>query len=163
MLYRVLSYIKFFVNATNEHGVHSPFIYNFVTKCLYAKTKIAKNRTENIVLKSISYFSYHKVKRDQEVNYSKLSALNKLNANLQPPYDIIHITAANNPNITIAKTNYHNNTMLVVEGIYHNIENTRAWERLKQQDYVKVTVDVYYCGIVFFRAEQAKEHFKIRL
>ena len=31
----IVSYLKFFWHSTNQHGVHSPFVFNLVTKCLY--------------------------------------------------------------------------------------------------------------------------------
>ena len=34
-MHQVLEYIKFLTTATNQHGVHSPFVYDLVTKCLY--------------------------------------------------------------------------------------------------------------------------------
>lgn len=37
MLYQITSYIKFLVKSTNQHGVHSPFVYNLLTKCIYKK------------------------------------------------------------------------------------------------------------------------------
>ncbi len=38
MLYQILQYIKHLLNSKNQHGVHSPFVYNLVTKCFYQKT-----------------------------------------------------------------------------------------------------------------------------
>ena len=35
----ILSYFKFLIKSTNEHGVHSPFVFDLVTKCFYDKTK----------------------------------------------------------------------------------------------------------------------------
>nr|WP_316928856.1 class I SAM-dependent methyltransferase [Salinimicrobium xinjiangense] len=35
----VLAYIKFLLRSTNQHGVHSPFVYNLVTKCFYDRKK----------------------------------------------------------------------------------------------------------------------------
>jgi predicted O-methyltransferase YrrM len=32
-----LSYLKFLWQSTNEHGVHSPFVFKLVTQCLYDK------------------------------------------------------------------------------------------------------------------------------
>ncbi len=45
MWYIIKAYSRFLRKATNQHGVHSPFVYTFVTKCLYRKTsKEAKNQ-----------------------------------------------------------------------------------------------------------------------
>jgi hypothetical protein len=38
-----------------------------------------------------------------------------------------------------------------------------AWSTIKKHPKVTVTVDVFHYGIVFFRREQSKEHFKIRV
>ena len=48
----LLSYIKFLSNSTNEHGVHSPFVFDFVMKCIYDKT----NYPEYEVLKNYRKF-----------------------------------------------------------------------------------------------------------
>lgn len=33
--YRVRAYLKFLWQSTNQHGVHSPFVYQLVTRCFY--------------------------------------------------------------------------------------------------------------------------------
>ncbi len=38
MIDLIKSYIKFLLNSTNEHGVHSPFVFDSVTKCFHDKT-----------------------------------------------------------------------------------------------------------------------------
>lgn len=39
MLQQIKSYLKFLYNSKNQHGVHSPFVFDLVTKCFYDKTK----------------------------------------------------------------------------------------------------------------------------
>ncbi len=39
MLQQVKSYLKFLFHSKNEHGVHSPFVFDLVTKCFYDTTK----------------------------------------------------------------------------------------------------------------------------
>ncbi len=34
----LFSYLKFLWHSTNQHGVHSPFVFNLVTKCFYDHT-----------------------------------------------------------------------------------------------------------------------------
>ncbi len=40
---------------------------------------------------------------------------------------------------------------------------TQAWEEIKKDPQVSVTVDLYFMGLVFFRREQLREHFKLRI
>jgi hypothetical protein len=40
---------------------------------------------------------------------------------------------------------------------------SEAWEEIKTHPKVTVTIDTFYWGLVFFRNEQPKEHFKIRV
>lgn len=37
MLFQIKSYLKFLWYSKNEHAVHSPFVFNLITKCFYDK------------------------------------------------------------------------------------------------------------------------------
>ncbi|SIS89618.1 hypothetical protein SAMN05421766_104712 [Zobellia uliginosa] len=57
----------------------------------------------------------------------------------------------------------HNDTMLFYDAPHSSPKNEAIWQTLKAHQKVTVTIDMFYCGAVFFRREQAKEHFKIRI
>ena len=57
----------------------------------------------------------------------------------------------------------HNDTVFIMDDIYWSEGMTEAWKTIKAHPMVTVTVDVFHFGFVFFRKEQAKEHFTIRL
>jgi predicted O-methyltransferase YrrM len=48
MLFQIKSYLQFLWKSKNEHAVHSPFVFNLVTKCFYDK----KPKPEYQVLKN---------------------------------------------------------------------------------------------------------------
>ena len=48
MVHIIKSYLNFLWNSKNQHGVHSPFVFNLVTKCFYYK----KNYPEYSILKN---------------------------------------------------------------------------------------------------------------
>lgn len=38
----IKSYLKFLFHSKNEHGIHSPFVFDLVTKCFYDNTKYSE-------------------------------------------------------------------------------------------------------------------------
>lgn len=45
MWFKIKSYLTFLLKSTNQHGVHSPFVFGLVTNCFYKKTAISKITT----------------------------------------------------------------------------------------------------------------------
>ena len=163
-LYSFISHIKFLTKATNQHGVHSPFVYNYVTKCLYSKAHVATNKSADIFLKSIPYFKSEKIKIDPNcrlyTNHIKKNFSGiETNATV---YDAFYLEDIKNWKTNILKEETKNSSWVFIDHIYKNKESTLHWNKLKKLKEVRVSIDLFYCGIIFFRKEQEKEHFKIR-
>lgn len=56
-----------------------------------------------------------------------------------------------------------NETIRIFDDIHWSPNMEEAWETIKQHPAVTVTIDTFQWGIVFFRTEQPKEHFVIRV
>lgn len=56
-----------------------------------------------------------------------------------------------------------NGSVFIFDDIYWSEEMTQAWEYIKAHPQVTVTVDLFWVGLVFFRSEQVKENFTLRL
>ena len=38
LFFKVFAYIKFLIVSKNHHGIHSPFVFDLLTKCLYRES-----------------------------------------------------------------------------------------------------------------------------
>ena len=56
-----------------------------------------------------------------------------------------------------------NDTVWVFDDIHWSKDMEEAWETIKNHPKVKVTIDTFQWGFVFFRDEQEKEHFVVRV
>jgi predicted O-methyltransferase YrrM len=55
-----------------------------------------------------------------------------------------------------------NDSVWIFDDIHWSADMEQAWETIKNHPKVKVTIDTFQWGIVFFRKEQLKEHFILR-
>ena len=258
MLYQQRKYLQFLLKASNQHGVHSPFIYQLVTKCFYKKinksawktfinikqellgnrkritvtdfgagSKVFKNNVREVsqivkiagisskkaklLIKIVSYFKPKNIleigtslglgtsaikiahkdssiitlegctetsKIAQELfnknNFNSVKIINgdfsktlsTITQNKQ--FDFIYFDGNHTKQATLNyfKQSLHsinNESIFIFDDIYWNPEMQEAWLEIKNHSKVTITVDLFYFGIVFFRKEQAKEHFKIRV
>jgi hypothetical protein len=234
MFYRILAYWRFLKKSTNEHGVHSPFVFALVTDCFYTKTAlhmkqryallkkavIENNAYEAIpVLKDkeafllLRLFAYRKIQ-----NYLELGMCSPLTSHCaQIAAPKVRIVRWKNEESTVggdskksaqeaailkegvggvkelgkqflhgkkydlvvfgntlptenifeffqkALVTVANETIFIFEGIHTNAEKDKIWNRIQEHSRVRVTIDIFSWGMVFFRKEQAKEHFTIRI
>ncbi|MBA0884031.1 O-methyltransferase [Flavobacterium undicola] len=56
-----------------------------------------------------------------------------------------------------------NDSIWIFDDIHWSPEMEEAWEDIKKHPKVSVTIDTFQWGLVFFRREQPKEHFIIRI
>jgi len=54
-------------------------------------------------------------------------------------------------------------SVFVFDDIHWSAEMERAWEVIKVHPEVTLTVDLFYIGLVFFRKNQPKQHFSLRV
>jgi predicted O-methyltransferase YrrM len=55
-----------------------------------------------------------------------------------------------------------NDSVFILDDIHWSPGMGQAWETVKQHPRVTVTVDLFHYGLVFFRREQQREHFRLR-
>lgn len=57
----------------------------------------------------------------------------------------------------------YNDTILIFDDIHWSLEMEEAWGKIKENESVTCTIDLFFIGLVFFRKEiKEKQHFAIR-
>ncbi|WP_413666146.1 hypothetical protein ACEN9X_16320 [Mucilaginibacter sp. Mucisp86] len=56
----------------------------------------------------------------------------------------------------------HDNTVIIFTNIHRNASTKQSWEQLKLNQQVRVTIDLFYIGMVFFKPGMSREDFRVR-
>ena len=89
--------------------------------------------------------------------------------NLKPPtYNLIYFDGNHSKKATLEYfelllPTITNDSIWIFDDIHWSLEMEQAWEFIQNHPKVTVTIDTFQWGIVFFRQEQEKEHFVIRV
>ena len=259
MIQIIKSYLKWLWHSKNQHGVHSPFVFDLVTKCFYDKTyyseyEILKKHRKSLLANenTIEVTDFGAGSRVFKSNQRKISAIAK-NAGISPkrakllfritnyfqPESILEIGTSlglattaislgnknskvitlegcsetmsvakkqcqlqNLNNIEFVNTKFEdfltadnrqpttynfiyfdgnhskkatleyfelllptisNETVWIFDDIHWSKDMEDAWEIIQNHPKITVTIDTFQWGIVFFRKQQEKEHFVIRI
>ncbi len=257
MWYQLAAYLKFLLKSKNEHGVHSPFVFDLVTTCFYDKTKysdysklksyrnsLLKNRSTvtitdfgsgskmfasnkrtvqqiaktsgttlkraKLLYRLMRYFEVTTVLElgtslgigtyamalgspkaeltsiegcpaivniaNHQLNSFKIEnttlktgAFSEVLPTLDASnWDVIFFDGHHDKDATLNYFNQllptiHNDSLFIFDDIHWSKGMTEVWDLIKNHPQVTVTIDTFFWGFVFFRKEQAKQHFTIRL
>lgn len=169
---RLYKYFNYYFNASNGkgHGVHSPFVFNFISSILNNKELKQEanysNKYRALLIRMVAYYMPATVMELEAIPSSKAKVLEEIaNADSIGLLYIKHIANAAQLmiyfNAAIKKVNTE--SILIFDNIHDSKEMENSWEAIKMHKEVKLTIDLYKLGIVFFRQEQLeKESFTIR-
>jgi hypothetical protein len=169
---RLYKYFNYYFNASNGkgHGVHSPFVFSFISSILNNKELKQEanysNKYRALVIRMVAFYMPVVVMEFEATPSNKADVLEEIeNADT---IGLLYIKQIKNAedliiyfNTAIKKVNTE--SILIFEGIHKSKEMEASWEKIKMHKEVKLTIDLYKLGIVFFRKEQLeKENFTIR-
>lgn len=120
---------------------------------------------ENTLTKARAYFNQFEIKNIASHHNLFSDFLDKLPAKT---FDLVFIDGDHNGERTYGYfkklINYiHNDSVLIFDDIYWKPEMTQAWEKIIAHEKVTVSIDTFQWGLIFFRQEQQKQDFVIRL
>jgi predicted O-methyltransferase YrrM len=56
----------------------------------------------------------------------------------------------------------NNDTIMVIDDIHSTAEMEQAWEQIRQMKDIRISLDFFFSGWIFFRKESSKQHFRLR-
>lgn len=106
-------------------------------------------------------FNLHNIQIHQELFSEFLE-------NTSTQFDLIFIDGDHNGERTLGYFNsllnkVHNDSLIIFDDIYWSKDMTVAWQKIIANEKVTVSIDTFHWGLVFFRKEQPKQHFVIRI
>jgi predicted O-methyltransferase YrrM len=261
MLFQIQAYLRFLWQSKNEHAVHSPFVFNLLTKCFYdtknraaydvfkkyrqqqlnnkntlnitdfgagsrvftsnnriiskiAKTAGISQKRGKLLVRLVEYFDPKTILElgtslgiatsamssdtknnnkttkiitlegcTETANYARTQLQECEFKNIEvvatefgdyfkqlPPqnFDFIYFDGNHSKTATLEYFELllptaHNDSVWIFDDIHWSKGMEQAWEQIQQHPKVSVTIDTFQWGFVFFRREQPKEHFIIRV
>lgn len=132
--YSLSAYLSYRRKALTRHGVHSPFVFDFIEQVL--RVRPAGTFREQLE----QYFGAgHVIWIDaQDPMVWERQYLNT--TGVRTPYSVV-----------------------VVAGVYKTAFHTAIWRSLHERPEVRLSIDLYRYGLLFFRDElREKQHFTLR-
>lgn len=183
----LFKFLQYYWKGANSkgHGVHSPFVFKFIQEHLNASksAEIVENNTtaNSFLLKEINAVATKslpkKIKRLLVRIIDLLKPVNTcvISGGIIPfeytqlkSIDFAYLGATNSTvlimeNAGLLLDKMHSGACLIMEGIHASSEMEAAWEELKKHPTPRLSIDLFFIGILFCRKEQKeKEHFIIR-
>ena len=169
LLFRITSYFQ--PDAILEIGTSLGLATSALalgSQKLVPKTKITTlegcPETSKIAQEQLEKFGLTNV----EFEVSEFSSyLEKVNTSMEP-FSLIYFDGNHQKKATLEYFDLllptiTNDTLWIFDDIHWSAEMEDAWETIKKHPKVTVTIDTFQWGFVFFRHEQPKEHFIIRV
>ena len=159
----MFSYLQFLVKSTNQHGVHSPFVYNYITKGLYQQKKdfTLSHKTNQWLLQSIQYFKPKAVYLSDKTLLDAIKQTSiEITVELQTANIILERYTVENHTRIMQIINSMSNSQLLLIATYNY---PKAFiNELRQNPDITLVVDFYYGCLISKRTEQPKQNFFIR-
>jgi predicted O-methyltransferase YrrM len=243
LFHKISSFFYFLIKSKNEHGVHSPFVFDLITSCFYKKKNnedldvflnykkellknsllleitnlsffsnlLISNKRVRLLINTLQYLNIDSILEIGTFIGDRTAALASTKENLKittleeneqistiisklfkkyhfkniqivtGSYDKTLPQALNNNNndfiyfkgknidettlkyFEFSLTYIHNDSVILFENIHSDKKSEKIWNHIKNNKKVTVTIDTFLWGFVFFRKEQEKEHFIIRI
>lgn len=187
--FKIKEKIKFYWQAKNAHGLHSPFVFDFYN-ALKKQAKSTHFPSESLLdfskkeTRIIGVLQNHLKPNHALVVSSEEQELNNWNSFLAAETEVSSAKSLNelplkptifdwiilSKSLVISRKEFFdkilprlsNDTVVIIPHIHASKNAISQWESLREEKSVRLSMDVFFIGLLFFRKESAKQDFQLR-
>lgn len=156
---KMFSFLKFWLKSSNQHGLHSPFVYNYLTKGLYDAKNVSNDKQLNWMLKSVAYFKPNKIFVADDLKKGFCTYEGKF-VNTIHDADLIFVT---NHSLQYLEDSIKQMTPIQLLFVCNIKYDSKKQLKLRLNNEVVLVVDFYVGSLISKRTEQLKQNFFLRL
>jgi hypothetical protein len=185
-----MSYTSFLWKSSNAHGIHSPFVYGFVANGIYGRNNriVPKRKYEGIsadalevLFRTLGHFKAFRlmVTGEDKLAHTLTETIRTVGeetntqmwffspmASVPGGAELVYLAGSNYSEILTAfergLEDANDKTVFAIGNIYTTPQMQLAWEKIKANPKVSVSIDTYHLGLLFVRRGQANQHFTVR-
>ena len=185
----IYHYLLYRLKARSKYDIHSPFVYKFYSQVLKDHTQYPcyvelKNRFPSVhkfkyyrLLYRLSrYLNTGKIYFKGQEDGAELSYLSgdfreielqSGNFNISGPLnltfiDLEHLEVVENGYFSKLLQHTNQDSVLIIWNLRESGTLRNEWKEIQKNPMVKITIDLFQVGLVFFRDELSKEDFILR-
>lgn len=188
--YRLKQYVRHLRKAKGRHGVHSPFVYALIEDVLQNKAAddnaliLVTRKHKKLINQLVAYFECRSILwlanhhgeqetfititpvKDGEVQL-KSEPLEAGSYEQYPQPDLLLIDLRDPSDWQHAYEKYRfrlkNESFVLINSIHFSKQHTAAWEQIASSEDVRLSLDLFKIGLLFFREEfKEKQQFLLK-
>ena len=141
--------VQHFLCSNSRHGTHSPFVYRLAEKVIYSKSSSSScstlSKAASLMSDIASFYGMPIIEAQTKVKGEGIFKVAIDSLRMEQLYAL--------------QKDYF---MVLVTGIYTTRQAEKKWQQIVADKATIVTIDLFHFGIVCYRREQPKEHFRLR-